>query len=251
MTTRRTAVRPRPSRTRPHRDLNSVRPTGFAAGADKAFWATRTRTTVTDSVTVHCGDLSDAVVEFITGAESIVGCVAWLTSKPVLEALASRPGGVSICVQKEPNLRRESVKGPGGKWPAELRRRYKALPPGPLRRTMPDPLPRLAGPPRIGSIRCVGFAASGGNPNAPRMHHKFVVAGKVTKVAGRDLWVAERVWTGSFNFSSNAGDSAENAVVIDDQVAAGAYLDEFARISALSESLDWSSRLAKPEHRKR
>lgn len=221
-----------------HRDLNAVRPVG--ATTDKDFWATRTRTVTADNLTAHFGDLTEPVIDFINAADSIVGCVAWLTSKQVLEALAARPGGVSLCVQKETNLRANS-----GTWPAELRRRYRQLPAGPLRRTMPDPLPRLAGPPRIGSIRCVGYANSGASQNSPRMHHKFIVAGTVNN----GQWTATAVWTGSFNFSTNAGDSTENAVVINDPAVASAYLNEFARISALSEPLDWTSRIAQPEHR--
>lgn len=230
---------------RAHRDLNVIRPTGFAAAADKTFWEPRRRTSVVSevagTVTVHCGDLSAAVIDFINNAESIVGCVAWVTSKPMLDALARCPGGAALVVQKETNLRSSR-----SHWPAELRNRYLTLPPGPMRALFPAPLSELAAPPRLGSVRCVGFASSGANANAPRMHHKFIVAGR----SDGDRWVPEAVWTGSFNFSANAGDSFENAVVIADPAVAEAFLNEFCRVSALSEPLDWTSRLAKPEYRK-
>lgn len=79
--------------------------------------------------------------------------------------------------------------------------------------------------------------------HSPRMHHKFFVAGHRQ---GR-RWVAQRVWTGSFNASHNAASSIENAVVIDDPTIAAAYLDEFARVYAISEPLSWTSRNPRPE----
>lgn len=224
-------------RTAAPRDLQTIRPVGFAA--DREFWDQRCRTTIAGDVTVHCGDLSGPIVEFIDSADALVGCVAWLTSKTILSALARRPGGVALCVQKEKDLR------PGGdRWSAELRRRYLELPSGPLRRSMPAPLCDTDGPSRVDPVRCVGYL---GGLNSPNMHHKFLVAGRVE---GR-MWVPERVWTGSFNFSVNAAASAENAVVIDDPVVASAYLAEFARIAAISEPLAWTSRVAKPDLRRR
>lgn len=224
-------------RTAAPRDLHAVRPVGFAG--DREFWDQRCRTTIAGDVTVHCGDLSGPVVEFIESADALVGCVAWLTSKDILGALARRPGGVALCVQKEKDLR------PGGdRWSSELRRRYLELPAGPLRRSMPAPLCDTDGPSRVDPVRCVGYL---GGVHSPNMHHKFLVAGRVE---GR-MWVPERVWTGSFNFSVNAAASAENAVVIDDPVVAGAYLAEFARIAAISEPLAWTSRVAKPDLRRR
>lgn len=219
------------------RDLHAVRPVGFAP--DRDFWAQRCRTTVSGDVTVHCGDLSGPVLEFIAGASSLVGCVAWLTSRDILEALAAVPGGVAVCVQKERDLR------PGGdRWSVELRRRYAELPKLLPRRSMPAPLCDTDGPIRVDPVRCVGYL---GGLHSPNLHHKFIVAGHLD---GK-VWVPERVWTGSFNFSTNAASSAENAVVIDDPVVAGAYLAEFARISAISEPLAWTSRMAKPELRRR
>jgi hypothetical protein len=243
---RKAAAAPRPAkaratRRRTDRDLQAIRPTGFATAADRVFWAERCRTTVSGPVTVHCGDLSKPVLDFIDDAPSIVGCVAWLTSKPLLEALARVPE-VALLVQKERNLREGE-----DSWSVELRRRYAALGTGPMRRTFPGPLAETDGPARIEPIRCVGYLNSGANPNAPRLHHKFLVAGETVGTR----WVPQRVWTGSFNFSANAGNSAENAVVIDDPVVAAAYLDEFSRMAAISEPLAWASRMSKPALRRR
>jgi hypothetical protein len=46
-------------------------------------------------------DLEGGLVRQIRGADVVVGCIPWLTSKPVLDALARVPGGVGLVVQKE------------------------------------------------------------------------------------------------------------------------------------------------------
>ncbi len=57
------------------------------------------------------------------------------------------------------------------------------------------------------------------------------------------------VWTGSFNFTHNASRSFENAVYIEDEKIAQAYVDEYVQLLALSESLDWESECAEPDMR--
>jgi phosphatidylserine/phosphatidylglycerophosphate/cardiolipin synthase-like enzyme len=57
------------------------------------------------------------------------------------------------------------------------------------------------------------------------------------------------VWTGSFNPTLNGGRSFENAVFIEDPVVAKAYLEEWAKILALSEPLDWTAAWAAPDLR--
>lgn len=56
-------------------------------------------------------------------------------------------------------------------------------------------------------------------PRKPLMHNKFCIFGQKT------------VWTGSFNFTSEASKSnQENVVVLRDQAAARKYLGEFERV---------------------
>lgn len=57
------------------------------------------------------------------------------------------------------------------------------------------------------------------------------------------------VWTGSFNFTSNASRSLENAVFIRDPSVATAYANEFAQVAMLSEPLNWSSKWVCPAWR--
>ena len=45
----------------------------------------------TARVTVHFTDIERALCEFIDESEEVVGCVAWLKSRPILRALQNRP----------------------------------------------------------------------------------------------------------------------------------------------------------------
>jgi phosphatidylserine/phosphatidylglycerophosphate/cardiolipin synthase-like enzyme len=91
------------------------------------------------------------------------------------------------------------------------------------------------------------------------MHHKFLVVGGVadadcpdedrTATGWEPVFEPAAVWTGSFNFTNNGGDSIENAVIIHDPVIATAYLNEWAQVFALSEPLDWESEYIAPEWR--
>lgn len=60
-------------------------------------------TVASGSVIAHFEDIEGRLVEFIHESTAIVGCVAWLTSVPVLRALQGRP--VNLIVQKEDFLR--------------------------------------------------------------------------------------------------------------------------------------------------
>ena len=42
-----------------------------------------------DRVVAHFGDVTEAATEFVRGSSVIFGCVAWLTSFPILDALAN------------------------------------------------------------------------------------------------------------------------------------------------------------------
>jgi hypothetical protein len=86
---------------------------------------------------------------------------------------------------------------------------------------------KLAGK-RIDPVRCLGILKSDSDMlNVPRMHDKFMVFIK------NQEW---SVWTGSFNCSFNSNNSIENAVLIQDNTIARAYLEEWQQIFVVSES---------------
>lgn len=184
------------------------------------------------------------------GRSSVVlGCVAWLTDREVLEALANCHH-VSIVVQKE-NFLRPDI---GGRQAQSLRAAYARLP-SPLQRySLPGGVSELnyAGDPSIDPVRCVGNQNREKRPAWPRMHNKFLIF--CDQVLNQDecqvpTVVPRRVWTGSYNISNNAASSWENAVLINNTEIADAYAREFAQILAFSEQLDWTSDWIAPEYR--
>lgn len=182
---------------------------------------------------------------------AMVGCVAWLTDRDILRGLAGR--AAAVVVQKEDFLRPDS----GDQSTAELRRLYGAVR-GVARADLggwvwgmsaasSDPSEDLG-------VRCVGNHNARRAPAWPRSHHKFVVFGRLRddvseRWGASRRFVPEAVWTGSFNFTANAGRSLENAVLIEDPVIAGAFLVEFEQVAALSEPLAWETPWVAPEWR--
>jgi hypothetical protein len=84
------------------------------------------------SIEVVFRNIERRLISEIKSAEIVVGCVAWLTSGPVLDALAETTG-VSVVVQKEDFLRPD-LGAPGqDAWKDWLRGKYERLPEGPHR----------------------------------------------------------------------------------------------------------------------
>ncbi len=207
------------------------------------------------NINVYFKNLEQELINKIEEADIVVGCVAWITSKPILEAL-SKKRAVAIVVQKEDFLRPDMDSN--NPWKKQLRGLYSKLPDGLSRyddilKTLKTQLYSMSycGDSTIESIRCVGNYNSDKNPAFPRSHHKFVLFCKGKKI-GDDWqyqWQPYQVWTGSFNFTKNATASFENALVIDNQDIVNAYFREWAQIEALSEPLNWESNWVAPEWR--
>lgn len=209
-------------------------------------------------VTCHFRNVRDALVGYINRYDYMVGCVAWLTDPVILRALATRRG-VSIIVQKEDFLRPDCDER------LDTRRLYESIVSKFDRWEIGGLLGSMStcGDPTMDAIRCVGNHNSNKSPAHPRAHHKFLVLGRMStpEEDGRPAteeeypggfggtFVPEAVWTGSFNFSVNAGRSLENAVFIEDPAIARAYANEFSQVAALSEPLNWQDPWSSPEWR--
>ncbi|WP_347358471.1 phospholipase D-like domain-containing protein [Bdellovibrio sp.] len=200
---------------------------------------------ISGNVEVVFRNLEDRLIAEIQKSKFVVGCVAWLTSYRVLDALAQTK--VSLIVQKEDFLRPDHYSK------ATLHAKYEKLTSGSLERySFPGIGGSLntCGDTEIGAIHCVGNFNSDKSPAHPRMHNKFVVFCDVIDKDPEHPKIAPiSVWTGSFNFSHNANDSFENAVIINDPKIAGAYLNEFEQIYALGEKLNWESEWSAPIRR--
>ncbi len=210
-----------------------------------------------DKVSVHFQDLESRLIELIQQYENgiIFGCVAWLTSIPILAALA-KCKNVQILVQKEDFLRPDvSIKNKN-QWHIELRRRYGLLKNDLSRYNLKDPIGSLSvcGDPSFHAIRCVGNYNEDRQSAFPRSHHKFLVfCESLGMEEHRVNYIPVCVWTGSFNFTKNATLSFENAVVLHDYSGKNKFLESFLfehhRIFTLSESLNWEHVWCEPEYR--
>ncbi len=203
-------------------------------------------------------DQEAELIKQISRYSSMVGCVAWLTSFPILEAMQGKR--VSIVVQKEDFLRPDIGRTSQDRWKRELRRRYNALTSG------ANEISSWCGwgsiIERAGSVgwgdcdavRCIGLYNREKKSAMPRMHHKFLVFGEWSEPRSdseeyvHSQFIPQAVWTGSFNFTKNAGLSLENAMVIHDEQVAELYHREFQHIFLLSEPPDWEHDWVSPEY---
>ena len=193
---------------------------------------------------------SDRLIELIGDAAQtgghVLGAVAWLTDKRVLDALSRV--SAAIVVQKEDFLRPD---GPGYR-EADLRRMYRAIQCNLDRYSLPGIASELSVcyDPSVAGVRCVGNHNRERKPSWPRMHNKFLVfCREVRQENDHPTLDPYKVWTGSCNLSYTATCSWENAVIIDDKCIANAFAYEWAQIFAFSEPLNWEDEWCAPEYR--
>lgn len=201
---------------------------------------------------VYFRDIERRLLKHIEEADVVLECVAWLTSEPILDVLATKKN-VSIIVQKEDFLRPDMDSGNKNLWKIWLQKKYNALQ-SDLSRFMFDNLLThisYCTDPSIDPVRCVGSYNRDKKPAFPRMHNKFLIFAKVVDV-DEGSWgrvIPYGVWTGSFNLTKNATYSFENAIFMTDTEIVRAYYNEYGQIASMSEPLDWESDWIEPEWR--
>jgi len=113
-------------------------------------------------------NLSEKIREHRDGL--IFGAVAWLTSKPILEALIECDS-VQMLVQKEEYLRNDNLDTFQDMWKEPIKRMYSDLSFN-NSYVLNSPLSDLYLD-KVDPVRCVGYYSKG--TNFPRMHNKFMV----------------------------------------------------------------------------
>lgn len=253
--------------TVPDVDQTDYKRSEMVVGSDRKSWA-------------YFDNLEWHLIANINDADVVLGCVAWLTNDAILSALAEKKAA-SIVVQKEDFLRPDLSHY--SNWVERLRSKYAQVKCDLVSYEVGSSLMgrlNYAGGLELQPIRCVGNYNSSKKPAFPRSHHKFVLFCRLSEeevsyetenyVSDYDAsgaWTGSHiegtrihtyvdrtvtpyaVWTGSFNFTQNATQSFENAVVLTDKNIVRAYLEEFAHIYALSEELDWTAQWVEPEYR--
>ena len=204
-------------------------------------------------VSAYFRDLDKHLINVIGQYNGVFGCVAWLTHFDVLDALAGVEYA-SVIVQKEDFLRPDDGASKST-WKNKLREKYQGISCDMDRYAM-EKLSELSvcGDPSMYGVRCAGNHNREKIPACPRMHNKFLVFCDVTDRTdhnGMLHWVItpKAVWTGSFNFTANGGNSLENAVLIKNSDLSSAYFSEWQQIYSISEPLDWTDDWCSPEYR--
>tara|TARA_B110000858_G_C17768351_1_gene458217 strand:+ start:462 stop:1031 length:570 start_codon:yes stop_codon:yes gene_type:complete len=145
--------------------------------------------------------IQSAVVRRIEEEDThfVVGCVAWLSNKRILKAMAKKKGICIICTKDRLTKRRKNQNA------------YSSL------------KPCFQG----GVIRVVG---EGRGRYKSLMHHKFLVGLDAER---QPLWVVN----GSFNMTENALNNIENCMELQDPDIAESFFQEFKRIHRVSTPL--------------
>lgn len=197
------------------------------------------------NIIAHFDSLEENLIRYINESDVIVGCVAWLTNKNIINALSNKV--VQIVIQKEDFLRPDLTKRKD--WTIHLKKLYGSL--GTIERhDFVDGL-STSGCPTSEAVRCVGNYNIDKKIAFPRMHNKFIVFCK-NKDPNNDLnnhIIPYAVWTGSFNFTDNSTYSIENALFIQDKKISTRYYQEWEWIFSLSEPLNWEKPWCEPEYR--
>lgn len=203
---------------------------------------------VAGDVEVVFRGIEQRVVEEVQRADAVLGCVAWFTSLPILDALAHK-WQVSVIVQKEDFLRPDS-----DRW--QMRRQREAYERLPRYFRMGNPMTwdySMASDPIDDAVRCAGMWAANGEI-MPKMHNKFLVLCRCEQPPrpddmGPNPYSPYAVITGSYNMTSNAKDSLENILIIRNSAIASSYAREHGTIYGISEPLDWTKPYVAQEYR--
>ncbi|MDG1276999.1 MAG: hypothetical protein P8O16_06935 [Algoriphagus sp.] len=210
-----------------------------------------------DEVEVLFRGLEPRLIELINDYRGgvVFGCVAWLTSEPILLALAECLA-VQIIVQKEDFLRPDMNKLPGN-FIDRLQKLYSNLKFIHDRYQCASTIGQLSicGDPTVDPIRCLGNHNSAKQAAFPRAHNKFLVFCRASydEEGVMIRYKPTAVWTGSFNLTYNATNSFENAVVMHDQSGKNeilwSFLQEHHQLFALSEKLNWTLPWVDPQYK--
>lgn len=216
-------------------------------------FSTREANPYFDSIEVAFKNIEPKLISLISEYRKgfIFGCVAWLTSKPVLTALA-KCDNVQIILQKEDFLRPDVDIINTTAWTNEIRNLYSSLKCSYNRFECLEPIENLSqcDDPTVAPIRCVGNYNETKSPAFARSHHKFLVFCRIDE---NRKYLPEVVWTGSFNLTKTATRSFDNVIILTDKSGDNSILTSFVKehhqIFALSEQLNWEHSWVAPEFR--
>lgn len=190
-------------------------------------------------IKVYFDDLEKHLIDYISKSSYVMGCVAWLTNRNIIDALDNTKG-TKIIVNKEEFLSTKMKEGQKFFYKC-LRGKYNDI---------PDIFESQCSCCLKKIKLCANFTKTFGTinqkngailtcgivNNLSKMHHKFLIFLD-------DNLSTVGVWTGSYNLSKNSNNSLENALYITEPDIIMAYVNEFLSIYSFSEPFDWYSGL--------
>ena len=184
-------------------------------------------------IEVHFRNLEEVLLREVRQADILLGCVAWITSQPILEEIAKKPA----CLIVDRKLPRMNQKLQG------LYKKVQVHPKDPIYEMLKSghgwadyfcyssksgrPIPHTI----YGdwNFEAGLYFVDGGSWRY--MHHKFLLMLKYNGICscGKSLY-KPTVWTGSYNFTKNAKTGLENATIIRDPTVCASFLCEFLEV---------------------
>lgn len=194
-------------------------------------------------VDVYFSNIEAILLKKIEQYDAVVGCVAWLSNVGLLQALASRPSGSCIIMEKKA----KTCLSPSG---ISIVKAANALPFPVSESAFAATLlfsPDLVDHNAVNNdfLRLFGGTTPGTITNKnPLLHHKFIVCCDIKE--GEPI--PKEVVTGSYNYSDNANYSRENIVVLRNAKAVRSYYNEWLKCFLLSEAFDSTYTNMTPQH---
>lgn len=188
---------------------------------------------VTAEVECHFRDLKQVLLNELSQYEIAIGCVAWISDHDILQGLTEKDS--VIILDSKIHKMGKKLESLYGQLRGNKQAVYDLLLNGLnsenyLHNTHPDKTIHLGSFADTWNFEGGLYAVDG---FYRFMHHKFLImardTGFICPRCYRGIYQTV-VWTGSFNFTKNANNGLENAVIIRDPYISASYLYEFMEI---------------------
>lgn len=190
-------------------------------------------------ITIHFRNIKQALIEFIDQSDILLGAVAWVTEKEVLEALIKKQS--QLVIQKEDFLRPDLKQTLSEKERNLLQFLYGQFKFSYSTLHFSNDIFTLSKDDiyELEPIRAFGYLTQKLRYCTPKMHNKFLISASFDPQTKKVI--PHKVWTGSANFTAMSMYSLENAITINHSAIAKHYMREYESIYALSDKLDWKT----------
>jgi phosphatidylserine/phosphatidylglycerophosphate/cardiolipin synthase-like enzyme len=184
-----------------------------------------------NDVDVYFTDITSSFIRCLQNLQpnAICGAMYHLSSSTILQHLAHMKIPTNFIIQKQNTWERKPKKNIGKNVVSSAWKQNKKV----KLREMYDALTPMEG--YESAVSCIGSCHK---DNQSLMHHKFVIFMRHSPGDAKNM-EPFALWNGSFNFSFNATQSLENAMLIQDEKIVQAFYKEWLKLQKFKEPLDW------------